>query len=95
MPPLLADFIYGRVCELKCEKFLTRPYNKGLLQNRILKNPAKEKVSENRRLDGSHSLLHNFSIWSDNYLLQQAHCGAVRQIRTADLILTKRKGEFF
>ena len=25
MPPLLADFIYGRVCELKCEKFLTRP----------------------------------------------------------------------
>ena len=25
MPPLLADFIYNRVCELKCEKFLTRP----------------------------------------------------------------------
>ncbi len=26
MPPLLADFIYNRVCELKCEKFLTRPF---------------------------------------------------------------------
>ena len=25
MPPLLADFIYNRVCKLKCEKFLTRP----------------------------------------------------------------------
>ena len=25
MPPLLADFIHNRVCELKCEKFLTRP----------------------------------------------------------------------
>ena len=25
MPPLLADFIYNRVCELKCEKFLTLP----------------------------------------------------------------------
>ena len=25
MPPLLADFIHTRVCELKCEKFLTRP----------------------------------------------------------------------
>ena len=25
MPPLLADFIYNRVCELKCEKFLTPP----------------------------------------------------------------------
>ena len=25
MPPLLADFIYNRACELKCEKFLTRP----------------------------------------------------------------------
>ena len=25
VPPLLADFIYNRVCELKCEKFLTRP----------------------------------------------------------------------
>lgn len=24
-PPLLADFIYNRVCKLKCEKFLTRP----------------------------------------------------------------------
>ena len=28
MPPLLADFIYNRVCELKCEKFLTRPDKK-------------------------------------------------------------------
>ena len=26
IPPLLADFIYNRGCELKCEKFLTRPY---------------------------------------------------------------------
>ena len=25
MPPLLADFIYNRVCELKCEKFLIQP----------------------------------------------------------------------
>lgn len=25
IPPLLADFIYNRGCELKCEKFLTRP----------------------------------------------------------------------
>ena len=25
MPPLLADFIYNRICEIKCEKFLTRP----------------------------------------------------------------------
>ena len=25
MPLLLADFIYNRVCELKCEKFLTLP----------------------------------------------------------------------
>lgn len=25
MSPLLADFIYNRVCKLKCEKFLTRP----------------------------------------------------------------------
>ena len=25
MPPLLADFIHNRVCELKCEKFLTLP----------------------------------------------------------------------
>ena len=25
MPPLLANFIYDRVCKLKCEKFLTRP----------------------------------------------------------------------
>ena len=25
MPQLLADFIHNRVCELKCEKFLTRP----------------------------------------------------------------------
>ena len=25
MPPLLANFIHNRVCELKCEKFLTRP----------------------------------------------------------------------
>ena len=28
MPPLLADFIHNRVCELKCEKFLTRPLPK-------------------------------------------------------------------
>lgn len=27
IPPLLADFIYNRGCELKCEKFLTRPQN--------------------------------------------------------------------
>lgn len=26
IPPLLADFIYNRGCELKCEKFLTRPF---------------------------------------------------------------------
>ena len=25
MPPLLADFIHNRVCELKCEKILTLP----------------------------------------------------------------------
>ena len=25
MLPLLADFIYNRVCELKCKKFLTLP----------------------------------------------------------------------
>lgn len=25
MPPLLADFIYNRVCKLKCEKSLTLP----------------------------------------------------------------------
>ena len=25
MPLLLADFIYTRVCKLKCEKFLTQP----------------------------------------------------------------------
>ncbi len=25
MPPLRADFIYNKVCELKCEKVLTRP----------------------------------------------------------------------
>ncbi len=28
IPPLLADFIYNRVCKLKCEKFLTLPDDK-------------------------------------------------------------------
>lgn len=31
MPPLLADFIHNRVCELKCEKFLTRPLTMRIL----------------------------------------------------------------
>ena len=31
IPPLLADFIYNRGCELKCEKFLTRPRTQVLI----------------------------------------------------------------
>ena len=27
MPLLLADFVYARGCKLKCEKFLTRPFD--------------------------------------------------------------------
>ncbi|MBS6372802.1 MAG: hypothetical protein KH440_12520, partial [Oscillospiraceae bacterium] len=46
----------------------------GLLQNRCLKNRSKEKVSENRRCGGSHSLFSytNFSFGPENRILQQA-----------------------
>ena len=37
IPPLLADFIYNRGCELKCEKFLTRPFSGFTLFQRIKK----------------------------------------------------------
>ena len=32
---MLADFIYGRVCELKCEKFLTRPQTARIAKKEI------------------------------------------------------------
>ena len=46
----------------------------GLLQNRCLKNRSKEKVSENRRCGGSHSLFSytNVSFGPENRILQQA-----------------------
>lgn len=35
MPPLLADFIYNRVCKLKCEKSLTLPAAAALARNPV------------------------------------------------------------
>ena len=58
MPPLLADFIYGRVCELKCEKFLTRPDGKKKI--RQLENREKvlrQKLSQEERRTRSHRLV--------------------------------------
>ena len=36
MPPLLANFIYDRVCKLKCEKFLTRPNASAAITNKFV-----------------------------------------------------------
>lgn len=65
MPPLLADFIYGRVCELKCEKFLTRPLHGGSL----LKPPSPLKQGRhswgirNGGLDFVKAAVNEFMAW--------------------------------
>ena len=59
MPPLLADFIYNRVCELKCEKFLTRPSKmakaifSAMLMNKIWAENSNRQTQGSRRATAS------------------------------------------
>ena len=60
MPPLLADFIYNRVCELKCEKFLTRP-TAAVLQRLCLSKSLFLKNFRNKKVDKFPTELVNLS----------------------------------